>query len=87
MGTTFEEAFDESFLGTKRKHREYVKPTGIWGPSFWDTPEDIERKEAKKLQQFMDNFRNDLLEADEEREKEKKRIERLEELRSHGYQI
>ena len=61
----------KSFLGMKRKYREYVKPTGIWIPSFWDTPEDIAMKEAQKQEQFMINFRDELMEAEEEREKER----------------
>jgi len=48
-----------------------VKPTGIWIPSFWDTPEDIAMKEAQKQEQFMINFRDELMEAEEEREKER----------------
>ncbi|MGD0953559.1 MAG: hypothetical protein ABR985_14410 [Methanotrichaceae archaeon] len=91
MGNTIEENFDEGFLGTKRKHREYVEPTGIWIPSFWDTPEDIAWKEERQRQQFINDFRNEFQEAEEEREKQKKRNERLEELtqklRSHGYKI
>jgi hypothetical protein len=65
MTKTIEENFDEGFLGTKRKVREYVKPTGIWVPSFWDTPESIARKEAERLQRFINNFRNELLDAEE----------------------
>jgi len=80
MGKTFREIFEESPLGGKTAKREYVKPTGIWVPSFWDTPESIARKEAEKQQLFMNNLRNEFMEADEEREKQKKRMERLDEL-------
>ena len=80
MVKSFKEIFEESPLGGKTVKREYVKPTGIWVPSFWDTPESIARKEAEKQQLFMNNLRNEFMEADEEREKQKKRMERLDEL-------
>ena len=91
MGKTFREIFEESPLGGKTAKREYVKPTGIWGPSFWDTPESIARQEAERLQKFINNLRNEFREADEERETQGKKINRLDELtqilRSKGYQI
>ena len=91
MGKSYREIFEESPLGGKTVKREYVEPTRIWVPSYWDTPESIARKEAKKLEQFVNNLRNELLDAEEEQKKEKKRMERLDELnqklRSKGYQI
>jgi hypothetical protein len=80
MTKTFKEIFEESPLGGKTIKREYVEPTGIWVPSFWDTPESIARKEAEQRERFMNDLRNEFQEADEEREKQKKRIERLDEL-------
>ena len=89
MGKSFREIFEESPLGRKTVKREYVEPTGIWVPTFWDTPESIAREEAKQQERFINDLRNEFRDAEEEREKEKKRIERLDELtqilRSKGY--
>ena len=73
MGKSYREIFEESPLGGKTVKREYVKPTGIWVPSFWDTPESIARQEAERLQKFINNLRNEFREADEEREKQGKK--------------
>ena len=89
MGKSYREIFEESPLGGKTVEREYVEPTGTWVPAFWDTPESIAREEAQKQERFMNDLRNEFRDAEEEREKEKKRIERLDELtqilRSKGY--
>jgi hypothetical protein len=76
MGKTFREIFEESPLGGKTAKREYVEPTGTWVPSFWPTPESIARKEAEQLERFMNDLRSEFREANEERQKQRKRIER-----------
>jgi hypothetical protein len=48
MEKSYREIFEESPLGGKTVKREYVEPTGIWVPTFWDTPESIAREEAEQ---------------------------------------
>lgn len=87
MGKTFEEIDDEVIeriygLKAVRKDGEVT---------YVESPEDVARKQAIREQQIRNDFRNELLDAEEEREKQKKRTEiledRIQKLRSHGYQI
>ena len=87
MGKTFEEIGDEAIeriYGLKAVRKD-GKVTYV------ESPEDIARKKAIREQQIRNDIRNESLDAEEEREKQKKRTEimedRIQKLRSHGYKI
>ena len=89
MTKTFEEIFDEGFLGTKkRKIVDYVGPNPDWAPSFLETPEskalDLERRKQRAISIFLSEFSKTEEEREEAEQVNRENRKYLLWLKAHG---